>query len=199
MLSLTLERQSWAHRVPVGWKLLGLLGATALAFPLENVSALLSLLGAVGCLYATLGRVGFMAGVRALRPIWWFVVIILGYQVLVGRAEIGVVIVLKMVALVGLANFVTMTSRISDMMALVLWLLGPLRVLGVKGGHLALAFALVIRFTPVLMLRGGLLAQAWRARSRRRANWRLVVPMAVSALDDADHVAEALRARGGVK
>ena len=33
----------------------------------------------------------------------------------------------------------------------------------------------------------------------RRAGWRIVAPLALMALDDAEHVAEALRARGGVQ
>ena len=45
---------------------------------------------------------------------------------------------------------------------------------------------------------GTALSLAWRARSRRRAGWRVIVPFMVLALDDADHVAEALRARGGI-
>ena len=56
---------------------------------------------------------------------------------------------------------------------------------------------MVIRFTPVLAQKGAALAMAWRARSRKRAGWRVIMPFMVLALDDADHVAEALRARGG--
>jgi len=37
----------------------------------------------------------------------------------------------------------------------------------------------------------------WKARSRRGRNWRIILPFAKLALDDADHIAEALRARGG--
>jgi biotin transport system permease protein len=44
----------------------------------------------------------------------------------------------------------------------------------------------------------GKIADAIRARSPRRPGWRLVVPAALAALDDADHAAEALRARGGL-
>ena len=41
------------------------------------------------------------------------------------------------------------------------------------------------------------IGQSWRARSTRRPRWRVLVPATLAALDDADHVAEALRARGG--
>ncbi|MEP1941579.1 MAG: energy-coupling factor transporter transmembrane protein EcfT, partial [Sulfitobacter sp.] len=56
---------------------------------------------------------------------------------------------------------------------------------------------MVIRFTPVLTQKGAALALAWRARARKRAGWKVIMPFLVLALDDADHVAEALRARGG--
>ncbi|HBH7903235.1 TPA: hypothetical protein KDX49_003259 [Vibrio parahaemolyticus] len=52
--------------------------------------------------------------------------------------------------------------------------------------------------TPVLMSKGQKLSRAWRSRSNRRTGWRIVLPFTVLALDDADHVAEALRARGGL-
>ncbi|MDR6264148.1 MULTISPECIES: energy-coupling factor transporter transmembrane component T [Rhodobacterales] len=199
MLSLTLERQSWAHRIPVGWKLAALCGLTFFVFPLENIALLTLGIGGVGLLCASLGRVGFTASLRGLRPILWFAVIILGYHLLVGRIGQGLGIVLRMLLLVGAANFVTMTSRLSDMMNWVIWALSPLRRLGIPPERIALAFALMIRFTPVLGQRAAHLAQAWRARSNRRVGVGIVAPLAVSALDDADHVAEALRARGGVR
>jgi biotin transport system permease protein len=73
----------------------------------------------------------------------------------------------------------------------------PLRWLGLNSRVLELAIALVIRLTPVLVERGGQLTQAWKARSRNAPNWRIILPFTVLALDDADRVAEALRARGG--
>ena len=42
-----------------------------------------------------------------------------------------------------------------------------------------------------------MLAQS--ARSTKRSFWRISVPLALSILDDADLVSEALRARGGIK
>ena len=40
---------------------------------------------------------------------------------------------------------------------------------------------------------------ALRARSHKKSGWRLVVPLTLSVLNDAEHVASALRARGGVE
>jgi biotin transport system permease protein len=102
-----------------------------------------------------------------------------------------------MLSAVGLANLVTMTTTLAAMMDVVNRLLRPFARLGVNLRAIELAAAMVIRFTPVLAQKGGALALSWRARSRRLAGWRVIVPFLVLALDDAEHVAEALRARGG--
>ena len=48
-----------------------------------------------------------------------------------------------------------------------------------------------------MLHRMDILRESWRARSPRRPGWRILLPATLAALDDADHVAEALRARGG--
>ena len=63
---------------------------------------------------------------------------------------------------------------------------------------MSLALALVIRFIPVMLTRTEAISLAFRARSPRRPGWRLLMPVSLAALDDAEHVADALRARGGV-
>ena len=78
------------------------------------------------------------------------------------------------------------------------WLCTPLRALGLSTRPLEIAIALVIRMTPVLLTKGRALSDAWRARSPRRANWRIILPFTLLALDDADHISDALRARGGL-
>jgi biotin transport system permease protein len=108
----------------------------------------------------------------------------------------GAVVLLRMVTAVALANFVTMTTRLSDMLAVFERLARPLAPI-LPPRRLALAFALVIRFIPVMLDRMGQIRQSWSARSPRPPRWRVMVPATLAALDDADRVAEALRARGG--
>jgi biotin transport system permease protein len=157
------------------------------------------LLAATGVLvlYALPGQVFFKHGMRRLWPLWPFVAVILLWHIATGAAQDGMLICLRMLSAVGLANLVTMTTSLSQMMAVLRHLLRPFAWLGVNLRAIELAAAMVIRFTPVLALKGAALTMAWRARSRRRAGWRVIVPFMVLALDDADHVAEALRARGG--
>jgi biotin transport system permease protein len=90
-----------------------------------------------------------------------------------------------------------MTTALSDMIAVIRWLATPLRRVGLNTRAMELAIALVIRILPTLIDNGQRLSDAWRARSPRRPGWRVVVPFTLLALDDADHLADALRARGG--
>ena len=59
----------------------------------------------------------------------------------------------------------------------------------------AMAVALTLRFIPALSARADHLAEAYRMRSPRRLSWRIVPPLALGALDEADQAAEAMRAR----
>ena len=77
-------------------------------------------------------------------------------------------------------------------------LLAPLRRLGIRTGALELAMPLVIRATPALLDKGMNLRDAWRARTHRRPSWRIVLPFTLLAIDDAEHLAEALKARGAM-
>lgn len=197
MISLTSPVETRAHRWPAGLKLGALcLGSTALFFT-GSVTVHLAALALVLGLYALPGRVFFRAGLRNLRVVLPFVILLLVWHGLTGDWRAGLLISLRMVVLVALANLVTMTTRLSDMTDLVHRLTAPLRRLGLPTHLVETAIPLVIRFIPVLVARAETLAQAWRARSRRRPGWRLIFPLMLSALDDADHVGEALRARGG--
>ena len=87
--------------------------------------------------------------------------------------------------MVALANLVTMTTTLSALGDVVHRLFSPLRRLGLPVGILEAAIPLVIRFVPTLIGKARALMQAWRARSHRRANWNIVLPLALLALDDA--------------
>lgn len=198
MLTLTSPRETFAHRWRASVKLAGLAGLTLVLFapvaPWAAVMLAVSVLAVVAGLALALGLAGEWG--RLYRPLWPFVLLILIWHGVTGTPLDGALVLGRMAAAVGAANLVTMTTRLSDMQAVFLRLARPLSPL-IPPRTLALAMALVIRFLPVMLQRDAQLRQAWAARSPRRAGWRLVVPMTLSALDDAERVAEALRARGG--
>lgn len=149
-------------------------------------------------LYALPGYAFLRAGLGVLWWLWPFVGLIVMWHLLINDLGPGLVIVLRMLTAVGLANLVTMTTRLTDLMGVVRFVLTPLRRSGVNTGAIELAVAMVLRFTPTLVGKGQLLIFAWRARARRKLGWQIVIPFAVLAIDDAERLADALRARGGV-
>lgn len=198
MISLTSPVETRAHGWPAGLKL-GLLSiATLILFATQDILWHLSFMAVAAVLYALPGWRFFRVGAGRLWLLWPFVLGILLWHLLTADLLAGCVIVVRMVTAVALANLVTMTTRLTDMIDLVQWLLTPLRRIGVPTRGIELAMALVIRFTPVLADKARQLMLSWRARSARRLGWPIVVPLAVIAIDDAERVAEALRARGGL-
>lgn len=200
MLSLTSPRQTPAHGWPAGAKLAALALVTLVLFLPSPGWGALGLAAGTGLAAVLTARHWGILGpwARLFRPLAPFVALLVLWH-WVGRTPLeGAVILARMAAAVGAANLVTMTTRLSDLQALVLWLSRPLSAL-LPTRALALAIALMIRFIPVMADRAGRLSDAWRARSARRPGARLLAPLALSALDDAERVAEALRARGGAR
>lgn len=198
MISLTSPVKTRAHDWPAGLKLAGLCASTLGLFYISSPYAHLAILLTILAAYAAPGRAFLRSGLRALKVLWPFIVIVGIWQVVIGEIADGLMIVMRMISAVALANLVSMTTRLSDMIAVVSWLSTPLRKLGMPTQVLEIAIALVIRMVPVLMGKGTRLTESWRARATRRPSWRLVLPFTLLALDDADHVGDALRARGGL-
>jgi len=198
MISLTSPVETWAHRLPAGLKLAVLSLATASLFATDNPAILGAAVVAVAALYRT-GGAGFLReGLRNLRVLWPFLLLIALWHGVSGQVAAGLAVALRLMAALSLANFVTMTTRLTDMVDVLTLLLTPFRRLGLSTRALELSIALVVRFTPSIADKGRLLSLSWRARSPRKPGWRVVMPMAALAIDDAEHVAEALRARGGL-
>lgn len=198
MLTLTTPFDTRLHRLPAGSKLGALALITLLLVPQTDLRVIGAAVVATALLYLVQGLRFAGYGAAMLRPLWPFLLVLALWHGWTGAYAAGAAIGGKMLTAVALANLVTMTTRLDDLIAVVEKLAQPLARTGLSPHVLAVAIALVIRFTPVLLGRAGQLIEAWRARSPRRASWRIVLPVTLTALDDAEHVAEALRARGGL-
>mgnify|MGYP001792763720 CR=1 FL=1 len=198
MLCLTSPVETSAHRWRPGIKFALLCAATFVLLAIDSL--VFQVAAFLGCLllFALPGRTFFLAGMRALKPLWPFVVILIVWHGITQDMADGLAIVLRLMTAVGLATLVTMTTRLSDMMDFVRWALQPLARFGLQTRLVELGIALVIRFTPALAAQGRQLAQSWRARAHQKPRWQLILPLTVAAIDDAEQVAQALRARGGL-
>jgi len=196
MLALTSPKEIWAHRLPAGAKLAALCLTTILLFALKTPIPLGFALLAILSLIASGGPAFLVPSLRMLRPLWPFLLVVALWHLWLRDPSGGAVVILRMLAAVAAANFVTMTTPLSGMIAVIERLARPFARL-LPPRRLALAIALVLRFLPVMLERSDRIGESWKARSPRRPGWRLLLPVSLAALDDAEQVAEALRARGG--
>lgn len=196
MLTLTCPVETWMHRRAAGVKLVALCLFTVLLFRLDHPLWLGLALVAVLSVAASGGALFLRRALHLLVPLWPFAAVIALWHGVTGDPQGGAVILLRLATAISAANLVTMSTRLSDMIAVLERLSRPLGPV-LPPRRLALAIALVIRFIPVLSDRMAMIRAAWMARSPRKPGWRILLPATLAALDDADHVAEALRARGG--
>jgi len=185
------------HRVPVVWKFFSVCVCSVTLFLVDALVLQLAALFGCSLLYLSAGLTFFYAGLKRLTFLWPIILIIIVWHALTGTAVQGLGMVLRLTSIIALSNLMTMTSRLSDLLALVQHAFKPLRKLGINTRPIEIAIALVVRYTPVLIAKGAMLVEAWRARSVKRSHWRVVFPLCLFAIDDAEHVAEALKARGG--
>ena len=197
MIGLTSPVRTIWHRVPPGPKLLALIGVTGVAMVLDRPLPLAVMLAVVVLAHAAGGRVFLRHGAQTMRPLLPLILVLGAWHLVLGEPQAGGVMILRIAVAMTAANLVTMTTRLDAMIALVTRVARPLSPI-LPPRVLAMAIALMIRFMPVMAARHAAARDAWRARSPRRPGWRVVPPVLLGTLDDADRVAEALRARGGM-
>lgn len=199
MLTLTSPVETALHRLPAGAKLAASLVVAVVAFGLDDPLLLSGMLASVAFVHACFGMAFFQAGLSAMSFVLPFVVVVGIWHVVIGDISGGAIIVLRLLIAVSFADLVTMTTSLLAMIGLIERVAGPLRLVGVPPKAVGLAVALAVRFVPVFRSRIEALLAAWRARSPRRPRPAIVVPALTALFDDAERVAEALRARGGIQ
>lgn len=184
----------WLPALPAGLKLAALAAMSVALLWAEDPWLLAA---TFTLLVVFLASIRGLAILSALRPVLFMLAFALLAHGLLGDWILGLVVVLRILILMLLATLVSATTALADMLAVLDRLLAPLRWVGLSTRPVSVAITMTLRFTPMLAERWRMLVQAWRARSPRAPGWRLVAPFIQSALDDADHAALALAARGG--
>lgn len=194
MISLYRPGDSILHRLPAGLALAGLaLAALVLTvYPHDPVSIAVSLAAAL-----LLYPVGGQSLRVALGELWrlrWILLVLAGTLVVFVSVEAAWISAGRVAALLLLAALLTMTTRMSDLLAVLHRLLRPLRRLGVDPDAVSLALGLTLTMVPVV----GAFAQRVRDAERARGvrlGLRATVPLLVLTLRHADRVGDALAAR----
>jgi biotin transport system permease protein len=182
-------------RLPAGAKLAGLALAGAGSVLVDTPAQTAAAVAAALALYPV-GRVPVRVLLDMVRPLLWVLVPLAVFQVLfIGWAR-TVVLVGVILALVLLANLVTLTTRTTDLIDVVVKLCGPLRRVGVDPVRVGLVLNLAIRCVPLMAELASEVRDAQRARGLEVSPRAFVVPLLVRALHRADDIGDALAARG---
>ena len=196
MLSLFVPGTSPVHRARAGLKLavLAALGTGLFAVPrIGVVGAALAGVLVAGLAVARLPARSLWAQVR---PVWLLLVALFGVHLLVTDVLTGTVTVLRLLTLVLAAAVVTATTRVTELVAVVEWLLRPLEVVGVRPARIGLVVAMTLRFIPVVAERAARIREAQAARGASGVRLGLLVPLLIQVLQLAHTLSEALDARG---
>ncbi|QRN79204.1 MAG: energy-coupling factor transporter transmembrane protein EcfT [Nocardiopsis sp. BM-2018] len=184
------------HRITAAPKLLVLLLIGAALLIAADLWAALGALAVSLVLYPAVGLHPRRA-LGVLRVLWPFLLAIGVFQTLfAGAWEEGVRLCAQLAALVLLANAVTLTTRVREMLDLFERLARPLRRVGVNPDRVALVLALTIRSIPMVATAWQAAREGYRARGLSGRPHLLVVPVIVQLLRMADATGEALVARG---
>ncbi|MYR06239.1 energy-coupling factor transporter transmembrane protein EcfT [Gordonia sp. SID5947] len=188
--------RSLLHRLPTGLKLVALAAAIlAISFTVRSLPAVGYLAIAVAAVYA-LGGIGPREAWRQLRPVLWVLAFVFVFQVVFTDWRRALLICAVLAASVALAAAVSLTTRTSDILDTIVAGLSPLRRIGIRTDHIALALALAIRSIPLMVEVVGQVDEARQARGLRPGARILVAPVVIAALRTADGFADTLIARG---
>lgn len=186
---------TWLHGVAAGYKLAVLAALSIFIFRIASPVLLIACVLALIVLYMSLGcavtkRLSFFT------PLLPILVIIFVAQYFTGGFGAALMMVCRLLLMLALADLVTMSTPMQAMMDAVTPLLSPLKFAGANTEKLSFAVALTVRLVPLLLENWRGHAQAFRARTGKPANWRVLAPFIANSLRLADQMGEALDARG---
>lgn len=196
MRSLYVTRRTWLHAAPAGIKLIAL-SLAGVALILSDTASHLAIAAAVVlALLLSLGAAGRRQW-RMLRGVLIAAALIAGFHWLTGNPAIGLSSALRIMAASMLALMLTITTRFDDLLAVLEYIMSPLRRVGAPVERIALGIGLTLRFAENFYVQWQRLNDAHRARTGRNGGWRLLAPLAIRALQTAERVADALTVRLG--
>jgi len=207
MLSLYIAKQTWLHRVPAPLKLLGLASCSVAALWAANLWLNLLLLSLASLGFLSLGSAGRWRLRRLVTGLMPFLVVLFLAQLLLHwtAGSLGIedlqrsgTTLTQLLSLVVIADLVTATTTISQMLEVFKSGLSPLRLFGFKDSLLettALAVGLMIRMVGLLAREWDEVRAAFTARGRARPGIAIIPALMRRQLMRAQRIEEALLAR----
>ena len=187
-------------RVSVQKKIVLSCCAAAILFFIKNPLVMFCIFLVLLLIYFLAGGLKFLGlGLYQLKITIPFVIILTVWHLYLANVDQGVTLIFRLISAFLIANLFLLTSKIHDIILAIQKYSFYLKIFRINPHAVSITLGLFIRSIPILNQRAKNLMLAQSARSTKRSFWRISVPLALSILDDADHVSEALRARGGIK
>jgi len=186
---------SLLHRLPAGVKVETLVVAGVFSILVRTPAQTAGAMAVVLVAYVA-GRIPLRVLWQTVRPVLWVLVPVAVFQVMVVGWERAVVIVGVVVTLVLLAGLVTLTTRTSDLVEVVVRWSRHVRFLGANPERIGLMLNLAIRGVPLVVELAEEVRDAQHARGKAVSPRAFAVPLIVGALRRAEEIGDALAARG---
>lgn len=195
MIAGYLARDTFLHRISAGTKLISLACiSVAFAF-VSSLWVPIAMLAVILAIYGLCGKEA-LRRLAAMRMLLLFLLAVGAIQTFSVGWQAGLSSIVRLLAMILLADLVTLSTTMQEMMAALMPVLKPFRRWGVDPHRVSLAVALVLRFIPYLLANWRERDEAYRARTGKGGGWRIVAPFVVETMHLADRVAETLDARG---
>ena len=194
MGSLYSDHPTWLHAVPAGVKLafLALLGAGV--FFTYDLAVLVT--SAICCvlIFASLGKSTWRAKPLLIGLVFASVLIGL-FHLYMQQPMVGAISVLRLLSTTLMGIALTLTTRYTDLLGVLEWLLAPLHRFGVAPERLSLQVALMLRFTEHFFIVWRRLDDAHRLRTGKAGGFKILAPLTIHMLVAARRVADTLHLR----
>ena len=194
MGSLYSDHPTWLHGVPAGVKLafLALLGAGV--FFTYDLAVLVT--SAICCvlIFASLGKSTWRAKPLLIGLVFASVLIGL-FHLYMQQPMVGAISVLRLLSTTLMGIALTLTTRYTDLLGVLEWLLAPLHRFGVAPERLSLQVALMLRFTEHFFIVWRRLDEAHRLRTGKVGGFKILAPLTIHMLVAARRVADTLHLR----
>jgi len=111
------------------------------------------------------------------------------------QPRVGAVSVLRLLCTTLMGIALTLTTRYTDLLVVLEWLLAPLRLVGVQPERLSMQVALMLRFTEHFFVVWRRLDDAHRVRTGKAGGFKILAPLTLHMLIAARRVADTLHVR----
>jgi biotin transport system permease protein len=194
MGSLYSDHPTWLHGIHAGAKLafLALLGTGV--FFTQHLSVLLGSAACCVLMFASLGRATLRAK-PLLMGLALASVLIGLFHFYMQQPMVGAVSVLRLLCTTLMGIALTITTRYTDLLGVLEWLLAPLRLVGVQPERLSLQVALMLRFTEHFFVVWRRLDDAHLLRTGKAGGFKILAPLTLHMLIAARRVADTLHVR----